>query len=460
MITASRWQNNQVLTGWLMRSNAARMSFCCLVFGRRMGKAVMFASAGIMSPWPRVNLEEQKIAFSDPFRDATEEGMTDGEIGSGWLMAHTPIPGHTSDIHNDAGNLSHDIYSIEKSVTPGGIWGLGKYYTDEMIALIGANPHPDYGVSKFIEGAPVFVATEFAVVVSPFSWKASGKWNSTGGVWEPIRDYAVSGMPDFSQKQDEWKFPTTHSWSFCGPAAAANALWWFDSKYEPLPQHPPTSNDHYPLVPSYAVPPDTWDDHEPINVDDASSAWPPGNELVERLALSFMTDLGNPGTQVTNLANGLADWITTAGLDYVVETQVFPEFWKVSEAVERSQNVILLLGFYEENSGIYKRLGGHYVTTAGVDQQGGFIALSDPWFDRIEETWPYAGYATVPDALAYFGRREDGHARYPMSLTAWWNRTWFTMMLATSPMIFTTFRPSPVMRVLGAGLLRHLVGRG
>ena len=124
--------------------------------------------------------------------------------------------------------------------------------------------------------------------------------------------------------------------------------------------------------------------------------------------MTFTTDLGSPGTQVANLASGVVNWISGAGLDYQVEKLDYPTFWAVAGQVERSRGVILLLGFYEENGGVYKRLGGHYVTAAGVDQQGGFIALSDPWFDRIEATWPYAGLAEAPDTPVYFGRRDDG----------------------------------------------------
>ena len=36
-------------------------------------------------------------------------------------------------------------------------------------------------------------------------------------------------------------------WSHCGPAALANCLWWFDSKFETTPIPPPTVNDQLPV---------------------------------------------------------------------------------------------------------------------------------------------------------------------------------------------------------------------
>lgn len=83
-------------------------------------------------------------------------------------------------------------------------------------------------------------------------------------------DYAPSGVPDFSQKQSGpapigwWKNPVTGKWSWCGPTAVANSLWWMDSRFETSTTPPPTKNDTFPLVQSYN--PGVWDDHDPRNV--------------------------------------------------------------------------------------------------------------------------------------------------------------------------------------------------
>jgi hypothetical protein len=56
-----------------------------------------------------------------------------------------------------------------------------------------------------------------------------------------------------------------------------------------------------------------------------------------------------------------------------------------------------------------------------VDKKGGEIAFSDPWFNRIEETWPYAG-TPVPGAgvptcdPCYMGRAADGTLILPHTI--------------------------------------------
>ena len=80
------------------------------------------------------------------------------------------------------------------------------------------------------------------------------------------------GMPDFDQKQDGW-FNGNGQWVWCGPVAASNCLWWFDSKFEnikcisiPQPpvcvQRPPVISDHYSLVHALTG----LDDHDPSNL--------------------------------------------------------------------------------------------------------------------------------------------------------------------------------------------------
>jgi hypothetical protein len=80
---------------------------------------------------------------------------------------------------------------------------------------------------------------------------------------DPYPDYAPSGVPDFDQKQDGWGIGTAPGlpdwqWTHCAPVAAANSLWWFDSKFEPYPVGPPGPppsdipyNDNYYLVTTY-----------------------------------------------------------------------------------------------------------------------------------------------------------------------------------------------------------------
>jgi len=133
----------------------------------------------------------------------------------------------------------------------------------------------------------------------------------TGWYWKPsYPNYAPSGMPDFDQKQDQWKciidggngFADTQKsgddvqvvpvgnalipgdvvvapglncaldtvpagddkiiWSFCGPVAVANCFWWFDSKYADPSGTPGDGKDNFPLVANYGA----GDDHVQGNV--------------------------------------------------------------------------------------------------------------------------------------------------------------------------------------------------
>ena len=158
-------------------------------------------------------------------------------------------------------------------------------------------------------GGKIQLEVEYALAVSPFRWKSSGHWDAAGEIWVPWMDYAPSGMPDFDQRQDGWFSPDGLSWSFCAPAAAANSLWWLNSKLEPTPLLPPAYNDNYSLIPSFSSMPPFWDDHDPINVDNPATIWPPGGELVETLAQFFQTDNFAKGTMITDLYNGLNNYL-------------------------------------------------------------------------------------------------------------------------------------------------------
>ncbi|MCP4582813.1 MAG: hypothetical protein GY839_14480, partial [candidate division Zixibacteria bacterium] len=201
---------------------------------------------------------------------------------------------------------------------------------------------------------------------------------------QPYPDYAPNGMPDFDQKQDAWT-GATGGWSYCGPVALANCFWWFDSKFEPSPVDPrpfwpdPTSpgmNDGYPLVTSYD-PGGIWDDHDMNNV----------MPFVDSLALYSNCNPTTPGTFVLDLVNGANTWLNTQllGANYTVTPHPIPPFELIRDEVLISQDVILLLGFYEFlPSGECNRLGGHYVTVAGVCEEEWQLCLSDPWYDRNE----------------------------------------------------------------------------
>ena len=212
-------------------------------------------------------------------------------------------------------------------------------------------------------------------------------------------NYAPSGMPDFDQKQDKWR-NSNGQWSFCGPVAVANCLWWFDSMYADPKGTPGDGKDIFPLVKDYGAP-YPWipgprsDDHNFDNVDDRGTPWPPGNELVERLARCMDTDgvssgSSHSGTNVYTMQRCIDTWLTETGLNCTLyeHTEKSPEFYWIEKELKRCQNIILLLGFwyYDAEAGKWVRIGGHYVTVAGINSEENLIALSDPYLDNAVVT--------------------------------------------------------------------------
>jgi len=250
--------------------------------------------------------------------------------------------------------------------------------------------------------------------------------------WKPpYEDYAPNGMPDLDQKQDDWRKEGTDQWSFCGPVAVANCFKWFDSKYNVPPGVPGDGQDQFPLVRQYI---DAlggmlggYDDHDPWNMNHPATPWqfgattpppptpqpfvpgpqppgmPPWGELVERLAWYFNTDgvqtgyCNHTGTNIMEMQEGIAAWFaseifedgSTLADSLCEVTLVKPTFATVESLVEKCEDVILLLGFwYEDAAGRWWRIGGHYVTVAGVSSQNFQIAFSDPFIDNAEAGGP------------------------------------------------------------------------
>ena len=186
-------------------------------------------------------------------------------------------------------------------------------------------------------------------------------------------DYAPAAMPDLDQKQGDWFNPDTEAWSHCGPVAAANVLWWLDSKFEPNTIPPPAVIDNFDLVTAYEG---DWDDHDPRNV-------PP---LVEDLAQRFDTD--GEGTWLEGLYAGVQDFIQ--GFDLRADLLPSPSYQGVWMRFRDGEAILLLLGFWQEQDDGWRRVGGHYVALAGLgcELEDHWVALSDPFFDRAKEGGP------------------------------------------------------------------------
>jgi len=195
-------------------------------------------------------------------------------------------------------------------------------------------------------------------------------------------NYAPSGMPDFDQKQNMWKAindggngiaETTATgddiqvapagstvnpgdvvvapgpnckldtqpiaddiakWAFCGPTAVANCFWWFDSKYADPTGWPGDGKDTFPLVENYGVK----DDHSSSNVP----------LLIEKLA-GAMGTCSKGTTHIDDMQLAIDNWFNDTGLDDMFEETTYnaPTFEFIESEIERSQDVILLLGYYD-----------------------------------------------------------------------------------------------------------------
>jgi hypothetical protein len=149
------------------------------------GSGAWFRIGGHYVTVAGVNSDQSMIAFSDPFIDAFEMGLAPGRVGDGSIIPH-PHGYHDPTIHNDEGNVCHDIYVAVPSPSPGGLWGLPEY-------PIMADPYywswnffnqnvPDEFVpvtAPWTEVSPIFTEVEYCVHISP--WDYRGDVNVPGG---------------------------------------------------------------------------------------------------------------------------------------------------------------------------------------------------------------------------------------------------------------------------------------
>jgi len=233
-------------------------------------------------------------------------------------------------------------------------------------------------------------------------WEPPPGW-TPGTCWKASwPDYAPNGVPDFDQ---HGYVTDSITLTVDGPAAAANSLWWFDSKFEPGSTPPPDVSDGYPLVEPY----DGWDDHDSQNVA------PLILDLARRMHTDGVPDhLGDwIGTRPDDLANGIRNLLEEKELldDYSVTLEETPSFDFVRDEVLRSEDVLLLLGFWEHQPEGWRRLGGHWVTVAGVDCMGGRrIGISDPFIDSAEAGYPGVYLPTTDHEYPHSARVHDDAA--------------------------------------------------
>lgn len=188
-------------------------------------------------------------------------------------------------------------------------------------------------------------------------------------------------MPDFSQCRAAWGQAGAPGlpgqWTYAGPVALANLLWWLDSLAEPVPRPPDVVSDHHGLVTAYPAFGPARDDHAAANLE----------PLVEDLAFRADTDgrrsaRSARGTRAEDLAAGLGAYLAARRLDphYRLEERSAPDAAWLAAMARRPAGLLLALGVWEEQAEAWRRVGGHFASLAGVDAAG-YLALSDPLAD-------------------------------------------------------------------------------
>ncbi len=323
----------------------------------------------------------------------------------------------------DAGDIDYDYYQIGN---------VDSSMCERIAGGLKLDDYPSYAHSSFeningpSEGFPggsvlnYYTVIEYAYVICPTEEPPL----DTCTYYKPsYDDYAPNSVPDFDQKQKaSWISPYTGMYSYCGPAALANCMWWYDSKLEPSPVDPrpfypgpgnPAANDGYPLVTSYGA----WDDHDTNNV----------SPLILQLKALAKTDGPYPGTYIQDMKTAFDSMTVLAGIDteFVSTLVAGPDYDLIADSVLASNNVILLLGFYEPtNPAGCVRLGGHYVTAAGVCTDDNAVCISDPYFNKNENE-PPAGAShgsTVHNDAYYVSGPHDTH-HHDKYLTAPYSHT-------------------------------------
>ena len=156
----------------------------------------------------------------------------------------------------------------------------------------------------------------------------------------------------------------------------------------------------------------------------------------------MMGTVPGQGTNINNLAIGIAQYIsaTVGPGQYTVTSPPVakPAFEWVEREVRRSEDVILLLGFWQliatPQGPYWERVGGHFVTVAGIDSANKLIAFSDPYNDRAELGAPWYGrvlpnphlplHPGVPTGQVHNDAKYASHDVYQIEPTASPGGTW------------------------------------
>ena len=359
-----------------------------------LGNAGITDTAGLSWARQMVTLPEDTVHAQLSFRYRT--GSRDRSADYDWFLAAVttgdeqplqPLRFHggqsvsqtvTADLSQYAGQTIGLLFAVRNDGQSGNTWA----FVDDVSLCVSAAPSP-------------------------------GEAQNTCWLPDNQGDYAPAGLPDFDQRQSfAWR-TATGRWSYDGPVAVADLLWWRDSAEESGSTPPPTASDSYSLVESYG----TWDDHDAQNVQ----------PLIGDLATRMFTDQNHPGTDLDNLVAGLNTYLGSMGLadEYTLTLRKSPSFDWVRAEAKQNLEVLLLLGFWEQQPGGWKRLGGHYTAVSGASCTADGIIFSDPFRNYAEAGLPGQvappgthGHAIAPPYTIHNDAAYVSHDRYGIMRTA------------------------------------------
>jgi len=112
----------------------------------------------------------------------------------------------------------------------------------------------------------------FNVIALSKQKKSSININDEWYYYPKLQNYAPKGMPDFDQKQNNWRDSVYNGWTFCGALSVSNIFWYIDSFFSDSNGYPGDGYDNFPLVLDYhsqgeSNPGPNTDDHNINNVN-------------------------------------------------------------------------------------------------------------------------------------------------------------------------------------------------
>jgi len=159
--------------------------------------------------------------------------------------------------------------------------------------------------------------------------------------WMPRTTKAPAGMPDF----DQYQFGSD-SVALCAPAAVANCLVWMDA------------------LPSISDP----------------------DSLIRLLSSYFHTHPSSGGgTLVDSIQSGLDSLFADYSLNLYSAVFQNPGFPEMADSLQKEASIVVLLGLWQNIDDSWYRIGGHYLSLAGVCESYFWVAVSDPAVDNTEK---------------------------------------------------------------------------